>query len=131
MKTHFHLVSIVCLIVIGAAGCGKKQAELVSAHGQSVDHWVHELKRPEPKARKSAVAALQSVGVADPAALPAIVGALNDSDARVRDAATIALLNIGPPAKDAVSALSKAKTDRDATVRSHAEAALRRIGDGG
>ena len=127
MKTHMYYSPLACLIMIVAMGCGKKQTQLQSVHGQSVDHWIAELKRPEPKARKSAVAALQSVGAVDPAAVPAIVSALSDRDAKVRDAAATALLNIGPPAKDAVDALNKARSDKDATVRSHAEAAMRRI----
>jgi HEAT repeat protein len=119
--------TFLCLMATMLAGCRKPKAQLQSVHGQTVEHWVNELKRPEPKARTAALSALQSVGAADPAAVPAIVSALNDKTPEVRDKAVIALLNIGPPAKDAVAALEKAKDDPDAKVRSHAAAALKRI----
>src|SRR5262245_36523373 len=102
MKRCCDRVPIAFATLMVICGCGKQTVELKSVHGQSVEHWINELKRPEPKARKAAVAALQSAATADPAAIPAIVGELGDSDAKVRDAAAIALLNIGPPARDAV-----------------------------
>jgi HEAT repeat protein len=116
-----------CVSLVVAAGCGSGKTELLSVKGQPVEHWLRELKRPEPKARLAAVSALQSVGAVDPKAIPALAGELDDKDAKVRNAATLALLNIGPPAKAAASALTKAKGDKDATVRTHAEAALKRI----
>jgi hypothetical protein len=118
------------LLMITAFGCGTK-AELRTVHGQPVGHWVDELRRTSPKARRAALASLQGVGACDPSAIPAITSALKDQDATVRDAAVIALLNIGPPAKDAVNALREAQVDKDAKVRAHAVAALLRIESGG
>ena len=129
MNCSNHWAGFACLMFAAIWGCAKQhEAELKTVRGQTVEHWLNELKRPEPNARISAVGALQSVGAADAAAIPALIGALADPDATVRDATVIAILNIGPPAKDAVSALNKAKSDKDATVRSHAEAALKRLG---
>ncbi|HVT30944.1 MAG TPA: HEAT repeat domain-containing protein [Lacipirellulaceae bacterium] len=120
-------IAIFLCTVSTVAGCGKPKVQLQSVHGQTVEHWISELKRRDPKARIAALSALQSVGAVDPLAVPAITGALDDKVAKVRDAAVIALLNTGPPAKDVVAALEKAKSDSDAMVRSHAEAALERI----
>ena len=126
-----HTVIIFCLAELTLAGCGAKRTELLSAHGNAVSYWIEELKKPQPKARIAAISALQSVGAADSAAIPALIGALGDTDAKVRDAAAVALLNIGPPAKEAVEALNKAKRDKDPTVRKHAAAALQQIAPNG
>jgi HEAT repeat protein len=125
-KRLFPAIQLTSLLALATVGCGPK-VELRMVHGQSVVHWVDELKRTDPKARRFALAALQAVGASDPAAVPAIVGALKDRDATVRDAAVIALLNIGSAAKDGVGALHEAKNDKDASVRAHAAAALERI----
>ena len=113
-------------ITICLSGCQQK-AVLLSVHGKSVSDWVAALKDREPHVRKKAVAALQSVGQADPAAIPAITGALADQDATVRDAAALALLNIGPDAAYSADALRVAQSDKNALVRTHATAALQRI----
>ena len=115
------LITLLCL-----AGCAGKK-EPLTVHGKPVGHWVEELKQPDVKARKKAVAALGQVGKADPTAIPALIGALGDMDQRVRDGAVLALLKIGPDAKEALPALENAKKDRDATVRDHAIKAIERI----
>lgn len=130
MKRQLAYVVLLNLFLGVGAGCAKQEAQLQSAHGQSVEYWVKETKQPKPKARIQAIRVLQSVGAADPAAIPAIIRALKDRDAKVRDAAALALLNVGPPAEEAVDALNAAKADQDATVRMHAEAALNRITGG-
>ena len=71
--------------------------------------------------------ALGNVGAADPAAIPALIGALKDSDAAVRAAATLALLKIGPDAQDAAEALAEAQKDKDPKVRDLAAKALQRV----
>ncbi len=102
------------------------------AHGKPAAHWLEQLHRPDPRARKKAVGALGAIGKADPVAIPALVGVVTShQDPAVRDQAVLALLNIGPDAKDAISALAQAaRTDRDATVRKHAARALERIQGG-
>jgi len=123
----FHPPAILLAIVL--IGCGKEQAPLTS-HGKPVVHWLEELNKTDPKARKKAVVALGHVGTADPAALPALIGAVKDRDAAVRSKAILALLNIGPDAKDALAALDDARKDKDATVRSYAAKAMERIQGG-
>src|SRR5579859_6377068 len=76
-----HLLPVVLVILL--AGCAKKD-EPVIAHGKPVAHWLEELKKPDAKARKKATGALGLVGKADPAAIPALIRALKDSDATVR-----------------------------------------------
>src|SRR5260370_37884413 len=89
------------------AGCQRKTEPLL-AYGKPVDHWLQELKKPNPKARKKAVAALGHVGTADPSALPAVLDALKDRDAGVRDEAGLKLVYIRARTKDAVAALNDA-----------------------
>src|SRR5262245_35577210 len=92
-------------------GCGSKAP--LTAHGKPVSHWVWALQDPDPKVRQKAVVALGHVGTADPAAIPAVTGAVKDRDAGVRRAAVLALLAIGPEARDALPALTEAQKDRD------------------
>jgi HEAT repeat protein len=116
-------------VVLGIllTGCSRKD-EPVMAHGKPVSHWLEELKKSDSQARKKAVIALGHVGKADPAAIPALIGAVKDDrDATVRREAVLALLTTGPDAKDAIPILTEAQSDKDATVRSYASKALERI----
>jgi HEAT repeat protein len=118
------------LFVIAAVlllpGCrGEEEPPL--SHGKPVDYWLGQLKKPDPKLRKRAVAALGHVGTADPAVLPALQEAVKDRAAAVRDEAVLALFNIGPEAMEAVETLRKAEEDKDPIVRAHATTALERI----
>jgi HEAT repeat protein len=129
-KTQMNMklgISIVCAgLLLFVAGC-QKAAELQTVHGQPISHWLDELKKPDARARKKAVIALESVGAKDSGAIQAIVGALKDADATVRDTAVLALLNIGPDAHEAAPALESMKNDKDPTVRTHAAKAIERI----
>jgi HEAT repeat protein len=117
----------VSLVLIGLflSGCGQKGP--VQSKGQPVSHWLEALNDPDVKVRKKAVTALGHVGKADPAAIPALAGAVSDPDVEVRQAAVLALLNLGPEAQDAVPVLTDARNDTDARVREYAEKALARI----
>jgi HEAT repeat protein len=98
------------------------------AHYQPVSHWVDMLQRgPDAAARRQAVRILGNVGPADPAAIDALAGAVNDYDLEVRREAILAILKLGPAAKRAVPALPKAQSDTDPTVRAYAARALQRI----
>jgi HEAT repeat protein len=121
--------AVLILMATLLVGCAGRSEPLV-AHGKSVDHWLHELQRPDAKARKQAVVALGHVGTADSRAIPALIGATKDQDAGVRDQAVLALLNIGPTASDAIPALREAEKDKNPTVRSHAGKAIARIQGG-
>ena len=116
---------IIFLVPLAMIGCG--QSTPLATHGKPVSHWVEVLRGPDAKARKKAVIALGHVGTADPAVMPALIGALKDRDATVRAEAVLALLNLGPAAKDAIPALEEATKDKDAKVRGYAVKALERI----
>jgi HEAT repeat protein len=111
------------------AGCGSQ--EQMTAGGKPVAHWLEALKSPDVKLRKMAVKKLANVGAADPAAVPALAGALKDRDPGVRAEAALGLLRIGPAAKEAAPALQEAaRKDTNPTVRAHAGKALEKIQGG-
>jgi HEAT repeat protein len=91
---------------------------------------LEELSKPDARALKKAVLALGHVGTADPAAIPALIGAVKDRDATVRSQAILALLNIGPDAKDALPVLNDVVKDTDPMVRSYAAKPVQRIQGG-
>jgi HEAT repeat protein len=128
MRLFFVTSFLLALTLLCAgAGCHSKKTEPLQSHGHPVSYWLVELKNPNPQARKKAVTALGHVGKTDPAAIPALIEALQDRDASVRDAAVLALLNMGPDAKDAIPALTECTKDKDANVQSHAVKAIERI----
>ena len=112
------------LLGAALAGCAPAPTQ---ARGKPLQHWLTELRSPDPRARKTAVEVLGNVGPRDPAALPALAGAVRDPDPSVRDAAILALLKSGPAAAEAAAALREALHDPDETVRAHAAAALRAV----
>jgi HEAT repeat protein len=122
MRTVLCWTLLACLTL----GCGQGTREIQS-HGQPVSYWVELLKERDAGKRKQAVRALGHVGPADPAALPAVTGALKDPDARVRAEAALALLNVGLAAEAATADLEAAGNDKDPTVRTYARQALQRI----
>ena len=77
--------------------------------------------------RSKAVSALERIGPAAEAAVPALNEALQDDDSGVRSKAASALGRIGPAAKAAVPALIEALQDDDYWVRSKAALALEKI----
>jgi HEAT repeat protein len=100
------------------------------AGGQSVAHWVQELKNADPKARRYAVEKLGNVGAQDPTVLPALRDALEDSDARVRAEAIVALMKCGKAAKEAIPTLLEMQTkDSSTLVREYAGRALTKLNE--
>ncbi len=117
--------SLVCLL----SGCG--QPKVMLAGGKPVSHWLQALQDPDPKVRKTAVAKLGTVGTAESAALPAVLGALKDPHAAVRREAILAVLNCGPAANEAIPILVEMqRSDRSPQVRSYAAQALAKLNDG-
>jgi HEAT repeat protein len=109
-----------------AGGCGRAPASL--AGGKPVRHWIEALHDPDRKTRKLAAFKLGNVGTADPSALPALVGALQDRDAAVRGEVILALVKFGPLAQEAVPALTEVRRhDRNSQVRAYAGRALEKI----
>jgi HEAT repeat protein len=121
-------VSVAMILVVFLAGCAKKQP--LTVHYRPVAYWVRALQDPDRRTRLKAARALGNVGTADPAAVPALAGAVKDADPEVRAAAVLALLRIGPDARDAVPALSTALADEDPAVRSYAAKALEKVRGG-
>jgi vesicle coat complex subunit len=119
-------LALTVVLAVLAGGCGHAPT---LAGGKPVSYWVEALQGPDPKLRQTAVFKLGNVGPADPAALPAVQGALKDRDARVRCAAVVALMKFGPVSREAVPALNELRHDRDAQVRAYAAAALGKLAD--
>jgi HEAT repeat protein len=119
-----HTIPLTLLVVtLAACGCGRATPTL--AGGKPVNHWIEALQSPDAATRKHAVAKLGNVGPVDPAAFPALLGALKDRDGGVRREAILAVMKCGPDAKEAVPVLTELKQkDRDAQVRTYAARAL-------
>lgn len=118
---RLYLLTIVILI-----GCGR--SEPVAFGGKPITHWIEELQKPEPQARKKAVAALGSAAIASAEARTALLSAIGDTDPDVRYSVCIALVNLGPAAgSDASAALEPVLNDPDKRVREAAAAAKKRI----
>jgi HEAT repeat protein len=88
-------------------------------------YWIQRLKAPDPGTRVSAARALGESR--EGTAVPALIRALNDSDAEVRLAVIRALGRIGPSAKGAVPVLTRMREDEDSRVRAAVVGALGRI----
>ncbi len=105
-------------------GCGGQpdKPENFTVSGKPIDYWVDLLKQPKSSAkdRAQAVKALGNVGDADPKAIPAVIGALDDKDARVRAEAVLALGKSGPQAGGALPKLKELTQDPDPRVRDYA-----------
>jgi HEAT repeat protein len=125
----FRVGSFLVLLIPLLAGCGSKE-EPARAYGQPADHWLAELKKPDSRARKKAVAALGQIGAADQRVIPALIGAIKDEDTAVKEKAIVALLQIGPAAREAIPALTEAKKDADPALGALAKKALDRIQTG-
>jgi HEAT repeat protein len=114
------------LLAAGLCGCSRSPPSL--AGGKPTAHWVQALHGPDVQQRRKAVEKLGNVGPADPAALPAVLGALQDPSASVRGEAVLALMKFGPAAKSALPALAElSQRDRDAQVRAAAARALEQL----
>src|SRR5262245_38851068 len=63
----------ICLFLGAAAiACGCSKSVPTQAGGKPVAYWIQELKNPDAKARRHAVAKLGNVGETDPAVLPGL-----------------------------------------------------------
>ena len=95
------------------------------AGSEAVGPLAEALADPDVSVRVSAAMALDNMGPAAAAAVPALVKALRDHDPKVRPWAARALGSIGPAAEAAVPALQKA--GRLDGVQGPAEEAIRKI----
>jgi HEAT repeat protein len=92
--------------------------------GRPASFWLRQLEDADQVYRQQAVQALESIGVRDQRAVPALGETLKDPSALVRLGATIALRDLGPLARPAIPALLTALQDHDRYVRTNAVAAL-------
>jgi len=98
------------------------------ADGRTLSEWVADLKAPAPQTRNAAAYEISGMGPAAAAAVPALITALDDSEASVRFPVTVALAEIGPAAKDAVPRLKKMMDEEiNDEIAAAAKRALRRI----
>jgi HEAT repeat protein len=122
--------AVVCVAAVAAVGCGKS-ALPTQAGGKSIQHWVDALNDPLVKNREAAVTKLGNVGTADPAAIPALIGALKDKSPLVRRTAILALAKSGHAAQDAAGPLTDIQShDQDAKVRELAAKGLKLLQGG-
>lgn len=87
-----------------------------------VERWAKDLKSRNPDTRAEAAQSLGEMEMAE--AVPHLVAALSDKDARVREAAAGALWNSSDVAKEAIPALRKALDDPEPSVVIRAAGAL-------
>ena len=80
--------------------------------GADLGYWLQCLRVPDPSQRLHAATVLGLMGERAQGAVPALVDAMRDEDARVRRMVTVALGEIGPASRTAVPALAAALRDR-------------------
>ncbi|MCX7592311.1 MAG: HEAT repeat domain-containing protein [Fischerella sp.] len=88
-----------------------------------INSYIQKLKNPQQ--RSAAIDYLATVGKP---AVPALIKALQDSDAQVRASAAIIIGKIGPAAAQSAPVLLRTIGDKDATVRAYAVEAIKKIG---
>jgi HEAT repeat protein len=99
-----------------------------ASHGRPLSEWIVELKAPAPSSRNAAAYEIASMGPAAAPAVPALIEALDDSDAAVRFPVTVALGEIGPAAEAAVPRLQRMMFEEiNDEIAAGARRAIRRI----
>jgi RNA polymerase sigma factor (sigma-70 family) len=102
----------------------KEQAtSQVTFQGKPVDYWLNMFKDRDPGYRQNAIHALAAIGTEDKRVIPALIGALKDS--QVDSVAADALGSIG---RDAVPSLLELLKGKDNELRAMAAIALARMG---
>lgn len=121
--------AVIPLLLAAVVGCGRSDGPKEKYFaGETVDHWLAELRSADPKKRKKAADVLGNVGPADPRAVPALTEAARDKDAKVREAVVLGLSKIGPSAAEALPILREvARADPDRRIRDEAAKAIERV----
>jgi HEAT repeat protein len=122
---HFVWVAIlVCLF----AGCKKEPPR---SGGRTASYWAEVLEKPgDIEERRKAATKLGPLVLTDPAALPALLGAVKDSDPGVRAAVARSLgIYSGPKAADVLPALRELEQDREENVRAAATQAIKDLSE--
>lgn len=84
--------------------------------GQSQSVWIAQVADPEVEKRREAIEMIIEMGDSRKDAVPALIAASSDEDARVRFLAIRALSMIDPKGKDAMPTIAKAMNDTDRMV---------------
>ena len=100
----------------------------VKREGCSLSELIESTKDANPEVREEAANALNEMGPAAKAAVPALIRLLDDKAKGVRQDAALAFGAIGPDAKASVPALIKLLDDKENGVRLNAAQALGAIG---
>jgi HEAT repeat protein len=118
---------LLTVAVIALGGCSHRAGPALSG-GKPRAYWIKNVTSPDKKLRREAVEKLGNLGAADSEVLPALIGALHDSDALIRADAVLALAKLGPEAKRAVPDLEAlAQRDPDVKVRDNAAKLLEKL----
>jgi hypothetical protein len=121
------------LFLVLAAPAAAQKSKVAKAgepsyDGRPLSSWVEDLSGLSPYTRHSAAYAIASMGPKGAPAVPALIKALDDSEATVRYASALALREIGPDAKAAVEPLRKlVDGDRSEDVVAMARKAIKQI----
>ena len=125
------LTALGLFLLVAAPAAAQKAKVAKSAEpsydGRPLSSWTEELSAPSPYTRHSAAYAIASMGPKGAPAVPALIKALEDSEATVRYASALALREIGPDTKGAVEPLRKLLDDRSEDVVSMARKAIKAI----
>ena len=101
------LTLILALTTSRASAQNAAEANEPVSEGRPLSAWIADLKSAAPATRNAAAYEIAGLGPAAKAAVPALIEALDDSDAAVRFPVTVALGEIGPDAAAAVPRLKK------------------------
>ena len=122
------LLAIAVLVLTSRGWAQGATAKEPVADGRTLSQWVADLKAVAPQTRNAAAYEISGMGPAAAPAVPALIEALDDSEASVRFPVTVALAEIGPAAKAAVPKLKKMMDEEiNDEIAAAAKRALRRI----
>jgi HEAT repeat protein len=122
------LLAVAALVLTSRGWAQGATAKEPVADGRTLSQWVADLKAVAPQTRNAAAYEISGMGPAAAPAVPALIEALDDSEASVRFPVTVALAEIGPAAKAAVPKLKKMMDEEiNDELAAAAKRALRRI----
>jgi len=122
------LLAVAVLVLTSRGWAQGATAKEPVADGRTLSQWVADLKAVAPQTRNAAAYEISGMGPAAAPAVPALIEALDDSEASVRFPVTVALAEIGPAAKAAVPKLKKMMDEEiNDEIAAAAKRALRRI----
>jgi HEAT repeat protein len=123
LKRLIHML----LLAFVLAGCAKK--EPMRSGGRTASYWAEVLQQDDIDLRRKAAKKLGPLVLLDPAAMPALLGALKDEDPEVRAKAALSLGTYsGSRAPEVLPALREVQeNDVELEVREAAAAAIAKL----